>query len=101
MYQNNFRRNLRTNLAQMFFTNYLKLQFIENSKKNFAEMQKNIDSETQRFSDLVQSYTMFINEAVMALTIILFFIFIQFSNYFNNLGNLIYNINYIVFGFKK
>ena len=47
MYQNNFRR--RTNLAQMFFTNYLKLQFIENSKKNFAEMQKNIDSETQRF----------------------------------------------------
>lgn len=79
MYQNNFRRNLRTNLAQMFFTNYLKLQFIENSKKNFAEMQKNIDSETQRFSDLVQSYTMFINEAVMALTIILFLFLFNFQ----------------------
>ena len=46
------------------FSKYLKLQYLESSKKNFAEMQKNIDSETLRFSELVISYTMFLNEFI-------------------------------------
>ena len=38
-------------------------------------MQKNIDSETLRFSELVISYTMFLNEFTLGLTIILFLFF--------------------------
>ena len=42
-------------------------------------MQKNIDVETLRFSDLVLSYTMFINELLMAITIIVFLFFFNFK----------------------
>jgi ATP-binding cassette, subfamily B, bacterial PglK len=78
-YQHVFKRNLRSGLAQLFFTKYLKLQYIETTKKSFAEMQKNIDSETLRFSELVHSYIMFINEFIMAITIIIFLFFFNFK----------------------
>lgn len=78
-YQLIFKRNLRSNLAQLLFSKYLKLQYLESSKKNFAEMQKNIDSETLRFSELVISYTMFLNEFILGLTIILFLFFFNFN----------------------
>ena len=78
-YQLIFKRNLRSNLAQLLFSKYLKLQYLESSKKNFAEMQKNIDSETLRFSELVISYTMFLNEFTLGLTIILFLFFFNFN----------------------
>ncbi len=78
-YQLIFKRNLRNNLAQLLFSKYLKLQYLEISKKSFAEMQKNIDSETLRFSELVISYTMFLNELVMGFTIILFLFFFNFN----------------------
>ena len=42
-------------------------------------MQKNIDSETLRFSELVHSYIMFINEMMMAITIIMFLFFFNFQ----------------------
>ena len=42
-------------------------------------MQKNIDVETLRFSDLVLSYTMFINELLMAITIIVFLFIFNFE----------------------
>ena len=74
-----FKRNLRSSLAQNLFTKYLKLQYIDSTKKGFAEMQKNIDSETLRFSELVHSYIMFINEMMMAITIIVFLFFFNFQ----------------------
>ena len=74
-----FKRNLRSSLAQNLFTKYLKLQYIDSTKKGFAEMQKNIDSETLRFSELVHSYIMFINEMMMAITIIMFLFFFNFQ----------------------
>jgi len=78
-YQHVFKRNLRSSLAQNLFTKYLKLQYIESTRKGFAEMQKNIDSETLRFSELVHSYIMFINEMMMAITIIAFLFFFNFQ----------------------
>ena len=78
-YQQVFKRNIRGNLSQYIFRKYLNLQYIEATKKSFAEMQKNIDVETLRFSDLVLSYTMFINELLMAITIIVFLFFFNFK----------------------
>lgn len=78
-YQQVFKRNIRVHLSQHLFRKYLNLQYIEASKKSFAEMQRNIDNETLRFSDLILSYTMFINEFMMAITIIVFLFFFNFN----------------------
>jgi ABC-type multidrug transport system fused ATPase/permease subunit len=78
-YQQVFKRNIRGNLSQHLFRKYLNLQYIDASKKSFAEMQRNIDNETLRFSDLILSYTMFINEFMMAITIIVFLFFFNFN----------------------
>tara|TARA_Y200000002_G_scaffold345642_1_gene319686 strand:- start:502 stop:2211 length:1710 start_codon:yes stop_codon:yes gene_type:complete len=78
-YQQVFKRNIRVNLSQHLFRKYLNLQYIKASKKSFAEMQRNIDNETLRFSDLILSYTMFINEFMMAITIIVFLFFFNFN----------------------
>ena len=78
-YQQVFKRNIRGNLSKYIFRKYLNLQYIEATKKSFAEMQKNIDVETLRFSDLVLSYTMFINELLMAITIIVFLFIFNFE----------------------
>ena len=60
-------------------------------------MQKNIDSETLRFSELVHSYIMFINEMMMAITIIAFFILFQFSNNFDLNVYIFINFYYFIF----
>ena len=92
-----FKRNLRSSLAQNLFTKYLKLQYIDSTKKGFAEMQKNIDSETLRFSELVHSYIMFINEMMMAITIIVFLFFFQFSNKLHLNVYIFINFYYFIF----
>lgn len=78
-YQQVFKRNLRANLSQQIFRKYMNLQYAETIKKSFAEMQRNIDVETLRFSDLVVCYTMFVNELMMAFTIIVFLFVFNFE----------------------
>jgi len=78
-YQLVFKRNLRNNLAQILFGHYLKLQYVKAIRQGFAEMQKNIDSETQRFSELILSYIMIINEFIIAFSIIIFLFFFNFE----------------------
>ena len=48
-------------------------------QKRLCRDAKNIDSETLRFSELVHSYIMFINEMMMAITIIMFLFFFNFQ----------------------
>ena len=74
-----FKRNLRNNLAQKLYEKYLKLQYVKAVKQGFAEMQKNIDSETQRYSELILSYIMLINEFIMAISIIIFLLIFNFK----------------------
>ena len=79
-YQLVFKRNLRNNLAQILFGHYLKLQYVKAIRQGFAEMQKNIDSETQRFSELILSYIMIINEFIIAFSIIIFLFFLTLKS---------------------
>lgn len=78
-YQLIFKRNLKTNFSHILFTKYLKLQYVKAIKQGFAEMQKNISEEVQRFTELVLNYIMFINEFIMLISILTFLFFFNFQ----------------------
>tara|TARA_B110000211_G_scaffold234616_2_gene305155 strand:- start:644 stop:2353 length:1710 start_codon:yes stop_codon:yes gene_type:complete len=78
-YQLIFKRNLRSALASELFAKYLKLQYVKAIKLGFAEMQKNIDNETHRYSELVLSYVIMFNEIIMSISIVTFLFLFNFE----------------------
>ncbi len=78
-YQNNFISKLTVDTSDFLFKNYLNKTYIYHLNRNSSELIKNFQVEINGFGNYLVSYLQLLTESVLALSVILTLLYIEFT----------------------
>ena len=78
LFQEKFIKDLEVNTSLKIFKNYLKLSYTKLLLYNTAKLIRNVKDETSSFSEVAKQYTIFINEIVISVGVLILLFYFNF-----------------------